>query len=118
MSRVSLQLSSRVPDQAHLLLLLYVCLSVPLDETALGLQLLESLLGDIVVVNAILLARSGAAGGMRHGKSEGIGVSLEQELEEGALADARGAGDDDGATVGRENWQRSRVSIGGWSCCL
>lgn len=85
---------------------------VPLDETALGLQLLESLLGDIVVVDTILLAGSRAAGGMRHGKREGIGVSLEEELEEGALADARRAGDNKGATIGRENWQGSRVSTG------
>lgn len=110
--------SSCVPDWAHCsrwLLVFWLCLVVPLDETALGPQLLESLLGDIVVVDAILLAGSGAAGGVGDGKGEGIGVSLEHELEEGALADARGAGDDDGATVGRENWQRSQVSIRGSS---
>ena len=87
-------------------------LIVPLDETALLPQLLESLLGDIVVVDTILLAGSRAAGGVRDGKGESIGVSLEEELEESALADARGAGDDDGTTVRRENWQRGRVSIG------
>ena len=91
---------------------------VPLDETALGLQLFESFLGDIVVVDAILLAGSRAAGGMRHGKSKSVGVSLEEELEEGALANARGAGDNDGATIRRESWQRGRVSIGGGSWCL
>jgi hypothetical protein len=39
-------------------------------------------------MDAILLAGAGGSRRVRHGKGEGVGVALEQEVVEGALADA------------------------------
>ena len=52
-----------------------------------------------VVVYAVGLASAGRAGGVRDGEGEGVRVALEEEAVEGALADARGAGEDEGPGV-------------------
>ena len=81
-----------------------------LDE-AVGLdQLLEVVAGDEVVLAAVLLAGARAAGRVRDAEAVAVGVLGEEALEEGGLAGARGAGDDDGAGV--EVWWR-RVSVYG-----
>lgn len=70
-----------------------------LDE-AVGLdQLLEVVAGDEVVLAAVLLAGARAAGRVRDAEAVAVGVLGEEALEEGGLAGARGAGDDDGAGV-------------------
>lgn len=87
-----------------------------LDEAILRLQVEEGLLGNEMVVHAMLLAGAGAAGRVRYGKREVVGVSLsdssgtaiaygwqraylEEQLVESALADARGPGDNDGTGI-------------------
>jgi len=89
-----------------------------LKESVLRLQFQKCLLRDEVVINAILLARPRAASRVRYGKGEGVGMSLrdcqaprwygaegrqqaylEEQLVEGSLADARGAGDHDWTRV-------------------
>lgn len=52
-----------------------------------------------MVVLAVLLAGARGAGGVRDGEAERVGVALKEQVVERALADARGAGDDDGAGV-------------------
>lgn len=71
-----------------------------LDESVLGDEVLKVLHGDKVVVDAVLLAVAGLARRVRHGQREGVGVRREQLVVQRALADARGAGDDEGSAVG------------------
>ena len=52
------------------------CRRVPLDKAVPGLELEELLLGHKVVVDCVLLARTGAARGVRDGEREGVRVSL------------------------------------------
>jgi hypothetical protein len=47
-----------------------------LDKAIIRLQLEKGVLRDEMVVDAMLLARAGAAGRVRYGEGEGIGVSL------------------------------------------
>lgn len=75
-----------------------------LDEAVLGDEVSESLAGDEVVVDAVGLARARGTGGVRDGEGEGVRVALEEALVEGSLADARGAGDDEGTAVGGGDW--------------
>lgn len=70
-----------------------------LDEAVLGDEVLKVLHRDKVVVLAVLLAGPRGAGGVRDGEAKGVRVALKEEVVEGALADARGAGDDDGSAV-------------------
>ena len=65
-----------------------------------------SLLGE-VVVDTVLLARSGGAGGVGNAEAELSGVVGHEFVDERALADAGGAADDDGSGTS------SRVSSGG-----
>lgn len=58
------------------------------------------LLGDVMVVHAVLLAGARRARRVRHGKGKGVRVTLEEHLDQGALADAAGAADDQGTAVG------------------
>lgn len=81
-----------------------------LDEAVLRNKGLERVHSDEVVVDGVALARAGGARGVRHGEDKGIGVALEEELVERALADARGAGDDEGAAVGGD-WLRVLVFL-------
>jgi hypothetical protein len=82
-----------------------------LDEAVLGNQGLKVIHGHKVVVHAILLALARLAGRVRDGEGKGVGVLLEEPAVEGALADARRAGDDKGAAVGgRSCERRERVS--------
>jgi len=62
-----------------------------LDEPVLSDEGLEVGHADVVVVDAVLLAGARGARRVRHGEGEDVGVPLHQALEEGALADARGA---------------------------
>ncbi len=74
-----------------------------LDEAVGGDEVLEGLHGDEVVVDAVGLALAGGAGGVGDGEREDVRVALEEEVVEGPLADARGAGEDYGAGVLRES---------------
>lgn len=76
--------------------------NILLDESILGYQVEKGLLGDIVIMDAILLTRPGASCSVRDGESKGIGVTFEEEVVESALTDPRGTGNDNGPTVGRE----------------
>jgi hypothetical protein len=62
-----------------------------LNEAILVDQLPESILGDKVVFYAVALTVTGAACGMRHRQSEGIGVSAEEHVDQRALSDTAGA---------------------------
>lgn len=73
-----------------------------LDEAVLGNQPLKVVAGHKVVVHAVRLARARLARRVADGQGEGVGVALAEEVEEGAFADARGAGNNDGAAVGGE----------------
>lgn len=73
-----------------------------LDEAVGVDEVLKVLHGDEVVVDAMDLAGAGIPRGVGDGEGEDVRVAGEEELEEGAFADARGAGDDDGAGVGGE----------------
>jgi hypothetical protein len=66
----------------------------PLDELAGGDALLELLLGEEVVVDALRLPRPRLARGGRDAQGE-LGQPLAQQPDERALADPRGAGDDE-----------------------
>lgn len=70
-----------------------------LDEPVLLDELLECLLRHEIVSDAVLLARSRRARGMRDGEAEAIGILVEEAFEEGGLAGARGAGHDDRARL-------------------
>ena len=70
-----------------------------LDEAILGDEVLELGHGDVVVVYAILLALARGTGGVGDGEGEAVGVVLAQAVVESALADARGARDDNRAAV-------------------
>lgn len=74
-----------------------------LDEAVLCDEVVKGVLCDKVVVDAVRLAGPRAAGGVGDGEGKGVWVALEEELVEGALADARGAGDDDWSAVGGED---------------
>jgi hypothetical protein len=69
-----------------------------LDEAVCLDQLLEVVAGDEVVFATVLLAGARAAGRVRDAEAA-VGVLGEEALEEGGLAGARGAGDDDWAVV-------------------
>lgn len=75
---------------------------VPLYKTVLCLQVEKFLLGDKVVVDAMLFARAGASRGVGHGQDEGVGVAVEQQAVQRALPDARGAGYDDWGPLRRK----------------
>jgi hypothetical protein len=75
-----------------------------LDKAVLGLELEELLLSHEVVVDAVLLARARLAGGVGDGEGEGVGMPLEEEVVESALADARGARNDNWTRIG--DWER------------
>lgn len=70
-----------------------------LHEAVLADEGLEVLHLDEVVVHTVGLARARGAGGVRDGEREGVRMAREEEVVEGALADARGAGEDEGAGV-------------------
>lgn len=70
-----------------------------LDEPVLLHQLSKVIPRDEVVLAAVLLAGARAAGRVRDAEAVAVGVLGEEALEEGGLAGARGAGDDDGAGV-------------------
>lgn len=70
-----------------------------LDKAVLGNEVLEILHRHKVVVLAVLLAGARSARRVRDGEAKGVGVAFKEEVVEGALADARGAGDDDGTVV-------------------
>jgi len=80
-----------------------------LDETVRLDELLESLAGDKVVLATVLLARARAAGRVRDAEAVAVRVLGEEAFEEGRLAGARGAGDDDGAVGGFCEWGRVLV---------
>ena len=65
---------------------------------------------DKVIFTAVLLAGARAAGRVRDAEAVAVGVLGEEALEEGGLAGARGAGDDDGAVF----CEWSEVVSGGW----
>jgi hypothetical protein len=70
-----------------------------LDEPVRLDELLEILAGDEMVFAAVFLACARAAGRVRDAEAVAVRVLGEEALEEGGLAGARGAGDDDGAVV-------------------
>lgn len=70
-----------------------------LDESLLLYQIKELFLGNEVVLAAVLLAAAGCPRGVRDAEAEARGVLVEEALEHGRLAGARGPGDDDGAVV-------------------
>lgn len=72
-----------------------------LDEAVLCNEVLKVLHLDEVVVDGVLLTGARVAGGVRDGEAEGVWVAFEEQAVESSLADARGAGDDDGAAVRR-----------------
>ena len=92
-----------------------------LDEALLLHQVQELFLGDEVVLAAVLLAVAGRPGGVRDAEAEARGVLVEEALQHGGLAGARGPGDDDGAGVcrghgaggGRGEWVGGGGSRGG-----
>ena len=71
----------------------------PLEEVAALDHAPERRHVDEVVLAAVLLAGARAAGRVRDAEAVAVGVLGEEALEEGGLAGARGAGDDDGAGV-------------------
>lgn len=70
-----------------------------LNEAIGFYKLCEILPGHKVVFATVLLARARAAGRVRDAEAVALGVLGEEALEEGGLAGAGGAGDDDGAGV-------------------
>jgi len=72
-----------------------------LDKALLGDKGLEVGHGDVVVVDAVALAGPRCACRVRHREGEDVRVPFDQPLEEGTLADARGARNDDRAAVRR-----------------
>ena len=75
-----------------------------LDEPVRLDELLEILAGNEMVFAAVFLAGARAAGRVRDAEAVAVRVLGEEALEEGGLAGARGAGDDDGAVA--EVWWR------------
>lgn len=73
-----------------------------LDEAVGGDEVLELGHLHVEVVDAVGLAGPRTTRRVRHGQREGVGVRVEQAPDEGALADARGARDDERAAVGRK----------------
>jgi len=71
-----------------------------LDKTVRLDQLLEILACDKVVLAPVLLAGARAAGRVRDAEAVAVGVLCEEALEQGGLAGARGAGDNNGAVCG------------------
>lgn len=86
--------------------------ALPLDEPVVGLEGEKLVLGDKVVVHAMLLAGAWVAGGVRDGQRKGVGVAVEEQPVEGALSDAGRAGDDDGLPLRREG-RHSGGEVGG-----
>lgn len=78
-------------------------LDLLLDEAILGDQIPKRILGDKVVLNAIGLALTRIASSMRHRKSEDIGVTAEEHLDQRALSDTARSRDDEGSTVRRRS---------------
>lgn len=70
-------------------------------------QIPEVILRHVVVVNAVLLARARTARRVRDGQRVRIRVFLKEHVEQRALADPAGAGDDNRAAIGGR-------SHGGW----
>ena len=68
-----------------------------LNESLLVHQVAKLLLGDKVILDAILFGPSRGARRMRDAEAEFVGELVEQALQDGRLARAAGAGDDDGA---------------------
>ena len=71
-----------------------------LNEALLRDQVVELLPGHEVVLDTILLLAAGASCGVGDAEAKAVGVLLKETLEDGRLARARGAGDDNWA-VGR-----------------
>jgi len=107
---------------------------VPLDKAVLGLQVQEGILCHKVVVDAVLLAGPRAAGRVGDREGEGVRISLsrlsgiaiahgwqtaylEQELVEGALADARRAGDNDRTGIANCFLEVSLRARDKWGIC-
>jgi hypothetical protein len=80
-----------------------------LDETVCLDQLLEVVTGDEVVLATVFLTGARATGRVRDAEAVAVGVLGEEALEEGGLAGARGAGDDDRAIV--EFWRGQLVFV-------
>ena len=87
-----------------------------IDEFVLRDQILELVLADVVVVDAVLLAGAGAPGSVGDGESKDSRVLGKQRFVERALADAAGARDDDGAAVGGEVRRGGGRGGGGGHC--
>ena len=68
-----------------------------LNEALLRDQVVELLPGHEVVLNTILLFAAGASCGVGDAEAEAVRVLLKETLEDGRLASARGARDDNGA---------------------
>jgi hypothetical protein len=66
-----------------------------LDEALLVYQRLEGVLGHEVVLAAVLLAGARCPCGVGYAEAELVGVLFKQALEDGGLAGATGARDDD-----------------------
>lgn len=70
-----------------------------------------------MIVHAVLLAWPGTAGRAGNGESECVWVPGEEELVQSALSDARWAGDNDRAGVGRRYWDLLAVlRVAGTEC--
>lgn len=82
-----------------------------LHEAALRNEVLKLLHRHVVVVDAVLLAGAHIARRVRDGRRKGVGMRILQHLVERALADARGAGDDDGTPV---LWEGSCCAVSPW----
>jgi hypothetical protein len=80
-----------------------------LDEAVCLDQLLKVVAGDKVVFATVFLAGARAAGRVRDAEAVAVGVLGEEALEEGGLAGARGARDDDWAVV--EFWGGQLVFV-------
>src|SRR5215210_635761 len=84
-----------------------------LDELARVDAALEIRVVEEVVVDAVLLARPRAARGRRDAEAE-LRHALAQRPDQGALADARGTGDDEDARHGRDGASAAREAACGY----
>lgn len=70
-----------------------------LDEAVFGDQILELILADIIVINAMLLSRSRTPRCVGDGKGKGVRVASEEKLAERTLTDPRRAGNYERASI-------------------